>query len=40
MTQEDDKECHEILQHQDSYHTKVKALKYLEFTQILSGIKK
>ena len=31
-TQEDDQECHKILQRQDSYHTKVKALKYLEFT--------
>ena len=25
-TQEDDKECHKILQRQHSYHTKVKAL--------------
>ena len=32
-TQEYDKEYHKILQRQDSYHTKVKALKYLEFTQ-------
>ena len=31
--QEDDKQYHKILQRQDSYHTKVKALKYLEFTQ-------
>ena len=30
--QEGDKEYHKILQCQDSYHTKVKALKYLEFT--------
>ena len=32
-TQEDVKEYHKILQRQDSYHTKVKALKYLECTQ-------
>ena len=39
-TQEDDKECHKILQPQDSYHTKVKALKYLEFTQDTIGHQK
>ena len=38
--QEDDKECHKILQRQDSYHTKVKALKYLEFTQDTIGHQK
>ena len=32
-TQEDDQECHKILQRRDSYHTKMKALKYPEFTQ-------
>ena len=39
-TQKDDKECHKILQGQDSYHTKVKALKYLEFTQDTIGHQK
>ena len=39
-TQEDEKEYHKILQHQDSYHTKVKALKYLEFTQDTIGHQK
>ena len=39
-TQEDDKECHKILQRQDSYRTKVKALKYLEFTQDTIGHQK
>ena len=33
-------ECHKILQRQDSYHTKVKALKYLEFTQDTIGHQK
>ena len=32
-SQEDDKECHRTLQSHNSYHAKVKALKYLEFTQ-------
>ena len=36
-TQEDDKECYKILRRQDSYYTKVKALKYLEFTQDAIG---
>ena len=40
VTQEDDKECHKILQRKDSYHTKVKALKYLEFTQDTIGHQK
>ena len=39
-TREDDKECHKILQSQDSYHAKVKALKYLEFTQDTTGHQK
>ena len=39
-TQEDDKEYHKILQRQDSYHAKVKALKYLEFTQDIVGHQK
>ena len=39
-TQEDDKECHKTLQRQDSYHTKVKAPKYLEFTQDTIGHQK
>ena len=39
-TREDDKECHKILQSQDSYHAKVKALKYLEFTQDTIGHQK
>ena len=39
-THEDDKECHKILQRQDSYYTKVKALKYLEFTQDAIGHQK
>ena len=39
-TQEDDKECHKILQRQHSYHTKVKALKCLEFTQDTIGHEK
>ena len=33
-------ECHKILQRQDSYHTNVKALKYLEFTQDTIGHQK
>ena len=40
MTQEDDKGYHKILQREDSYHTKVKALKYLEFTQDTIGHQK
>ena len=40
FTREDDKECHKILQSQDSYHAKVKALKYLEFTQDTIGHQK
>ena len=39
-TREDDKECHKILQSQDSYHAKVKALKYLEFTHDTIGHQK
>ena len=40
-THEDDKECHKILQRQDSYHTQVKARKNtLSSPRILSGIKK
>ena len=35
-TQEDDKERHKILQ-RHSYHTKVKAIRYLEFTQDTMG---
>ena len=37
---EDDKECHKILQSEDSYHAKLKALKYLEFTQDTEGSQK
>ena len=37
---EDDKECHKSLQRQDSYHAKVKALKYLESTQDAIGHQK
>ena len=39
-TQEDDKGCHTILQRQDSYHTKVKPLKYLEFNRDTIGNQK
>ena len=39
-THEDDQECQKILQRQDSCHTKVKALKYLEFTQDTIGHQK
>ena len=39
-TREDDKEHYKILQRQDSYHPKVKALKYLEFTQDTIGHQK
>ena len=39
-TQQDDKEYHKILQRQDSYHTKVKVLKYLDFTQDTIGHQK
>ena len=39
-TREDDKECHKILQSQDLYHAKVKALKHLEFTQDTIGHQK
>ena len=38
--QEHDKEYHKILQRQDSYHTKVKVLKYLEFTHNTIGHQK
>ena len=40
VTWQDDKECHKILQSQDSYHAKVKALKYLEFTHDTIGHQK
>ena len=35
-----DKQCHKILRRQDSYHIKVKALKYLEFTKDAIGHQK